>query len=508
MTISDFLSGFTNYPVLFVGTGISLRYFENSYSWDSLLQTIVRSYNSEEEHYLDLKARCTEGESSCNYSKLATLIEAEFNLVAENNRNGQFKSINDEFYQHMRNGKKYSRFKLYISELFSSLTLKKDVDEEIEMLRLASKNISSVITTNYDCFIEKAFEFTPLIGNDILLSNPYGSVYKIHGCVSHPGDIIITDEDYKKFNHRYELLNAQLLSLFIHNPIIFIGYSVTDPDIKRLLKTIFTYVEPNTDLAKRIRNNFLLVDYSPGSDNLNVVEHDVDIEGVNSTIRINRIKTDRYIDIYKSLSELTLPVSAMDIRKVQMIVKEIYAGGSIRVEIIEDIDKMKNHDKILAIGSSKSIQYHYLSTKDMIRKYFDIMDKGDAAPLTLINKPRIADTQFFPVMGFSTLSSSIDDVARLKRIQKQNVDNYLSSTCRFHLSRHTSVLDILNDNTIARTYKYMAIMASLSEGMVSLEDVESFLRSRSDTEKVTSDYRRLLSLYDILKYGPRGRRKK
>ena len=169
------------------------------------------------------------------------------------------------------------------------------------MLRLASKNISSVITTNYDSFIEDVFGFTPLIGNDILLSNPYGSVYKIHGSVSYPGDIIITEEDYKKFNHRYELINAQLLSLFIHNPIIFIGYSVTDPDIKRLLKTIFTYVEPNTDLASRIRNNFLLVDYCPGSNNLDVVEHDVDVEGVNSTIRINRIKTDRYFDIYKSI---------------------------------------------------------------------------------------------------------------------------------------------------------------------------------------------------------------
>ena len=45
MTISDFFSGFSNYPVLFVGTGISLRYFENSYSWDSLLQEIVKSYN-------------------------------------------------------------------------------------------------------------------------------------------------------------------------------------------------------------------------------------------------------------------------------------------------------------------------------------------------------------------------------------------------------------------------------------------------------------------------------
>ena len=33
-----------------------------------------------------------------------------------------------------------------------------------------------------DRHILKIFDFSPLIGNDILLSNPYGSVYKIHGC--------------------------------------------------------------------------------------------------------------------------------------------------------------------------------------------------------------------------------------------------------------------------------------------------------------------------------------
>lgn len=38
------------------------------------------------------------------------------------------------------------------------------------------------------------FSFNPLIGNDILLSNPYGSVYKIHGCISAPDKIIITEK--------------------------------------------------------------------------------------------------------------------------------------------------------------------------------------------------------------------------------------------------------------------------------------------------------------------------
>lgn len=41
----------------------------------------------------------------------------------------------------------------------------------------------------------------------------------------------------------------------------------------------------------------------------------------------------------------------MDIRKVQNVVREIYAGGSIKVSITEDLDKLENSDKVLVVGS-------------------------------------------------------------------------------------------------------------------------------------------------------------
>src|SRR5699024_10969293 len=130
--------------------------------------------------------------------------------------------------------------------LLGSLTYKSEMLDEIRDLKKVRKNISSVITTNYDCLIEDVFEFSPLVGNEILLSNPYGTVYKIHGCVSDPKRIIINQNDYDNFNTKYELIRAQLLSLFIHNPIIFIGYSISDENIKNLLKTIFNYVDINS----------------------------------------------------------------------------------------------------------------------------------------------------------------------------------------------------------------------------------------------------------------------
>ena len=183
-----------------------------------------------------------------------------------------------------------------------------------------------------------------------MLSNPYGSVYKIHGCVSDIQNIIITEEDYERFDKRYELIRAQLLSLFIHNPIIFIGYSISDVNIKNILKTIFMCIEPNSKNAERIRKNFLLVEHQKDSISEEIREHDIDIEGF-GTIRINKRKTDNYEIIYKSLSNLHLSVSAMDVRKFQDVFKEIKTGGEIKVGITDDLETLKNGEKVLAIGS-------------------------------------------------------------------------------------------------------------------------------------------------------------
>ena len=225
--------------------------------------------------------------------------------------------------------------------------------------------------------IENIFEFKPLIGNNILLSNPYGSVYKIHGCISQPENIIISENDYREFEKKYELIRAQLLSLFIHNSIIFLGYNVGDDNIRNLLKTIFTYVKPNSILAEKIKNNFLLIEYDEGSNNKDVHDHDIVLES-NTTIRVNKIKTDDYIAIYEALASIQLPVSTMDIRKVQSIVKEIYEGGSIQVNIIDDIESLKNSEKVIAIGNVNRISYDYQRQCEIMSNYFKIIDEDNS----------------------------------------------------------------------------------------------------------------------------------
>jgi hypothetical protein len=497
MNITEYISNYTNHPVLFIGSGFSFRYLTQTYTWNDLLSKVCEDLWGNDERYLDIKAKCTVN-GICSFAKVASNIEILFNEALEQDRNGKFKEINDIFYDNMRNGITLSRFKIYIAKLVNTDELKEGVEDEISELKKARKNIGSIITTNYDKLTENIFEFNPLVGNDILLSNPYGSVYKIHGCVDDVSKIIITEEDYKLFDERYELIRAQMLSLFIHNPIIFLGYNIGDDNIKKVLKTIFSYIPNNTVEAEKVRKNFLLVEYEKGSSNLEITDHDIVING--SNIRINKLKTDDFLSLYHAIATISLPISAMDVRKVQTIVKEIYSGGNIKVMITENLDDMRNGDRILAIGSSKTIRYQFMTTSEMTQNYFDIIDESNSAILSLINKQTIADNQYFPIYGFSTICDDINNVDRLKQIQKTNVESYITQKCYQHSNMHNTICDINEDNAIAASYKNHAIMFSVNSGNIPLSDLENYLRSLPVENRKTTDYKRLLCLYDLKKY--------
>lgn len=496
MDIKDFVSKYHTHPVLFIGTGMSMRYLLKSYSWRGLLEQIVVDLTGNDEDFLNIDSHC-----NGNCPMMASEIEKMFNQKLEEDRNGNFKSVNDFFFQEKREGRDNSRFKIYISQLLANNQLKPEMIDEIKALKTIRKNISSIITTNYDDLVEQVFQFSPLVGNKILLSNPYGAVYKIHGSTDDPSTIIITEADYKKFDTKYELIRAQLLSLFMHNPIIFMGYSLTDENIKNLLHTIFSYVDSSSDEAEKIRNNFLVVDRDEGNDSTEVSEYDIVVDSKN--IKVNKIKTDNFIAIYQALSELRLPISAMDIRKVQDIVGDIYRGtNGIKVEITEDLEKLGNSDKVLAIGSNKTIRYQYQTARELMVNYFSVIEEADEQRLSLIDKYKINNAQYFPIYGFCRINKNIGHEAALKKNQDYKIEclrKNVEIDKRLD-SNHKTIFGILKDENIRPSYKTSAIIYSvLIKKCIDIDDLEVYLREY-EGEKST-EYNKLLVIYDYLKYG-------
>ena len=123
MKIQEFIHNFRNHPIMFIGTGLSLRYLSNSYSWEELLKKIAWEFNPNEEYYLDIKAEYMKDQNYA-FEKIAAHLEKDFNKYLQDNRNGKFKHINDIFYENMKKGLNISRFKLYIANLLKDIKIK------------------------------------------------------------------------------------------------------------------------------------------------------------------------------------------------------------------------------------------------------------------------------------------------------------------------------------------------------------------------------------------------
>lgn len=107
-----------------------------------------------------------------------------------------------------------------------------------------------IVTTNYDEFIEKNFEYysngnvpyninrlrsTTLI-ND--LRSPLRTIVKIHGCVTSPLDIVLDRASFYHARKDNTPLFTALAAIMTVSTILFLGYSVSDPDIQLLLESI------------------------------------------------------------------------------------------------------------------------------------------------------------------------------------------------------------------------------------------------------------------------------
>lgn len=413
-------------------------------------------------------------------------------------RNGKFREVNDEYYRYMEQGFNISRFKLYIAKLFSSLRLRTEKLGEIEKLKKARRNISSVITTNYGQFIEKELGFIPLIGNNILLSNPYGSVYKIHGSVDAPADIVITAEDYVTFDERYTLIQAQVLSTFIYHPIVFLGYSLQDQNIRKLLKAVFLNVDPNSELGNKVRNNFLLVNYEAGSSNLNLTDFDATLDESGHTVRIKQLATDNYSALYDAISMLDLPVSAMDIRKVHDVIRDIHSGGKIKVKVVDDINDMQNGDRVIAIGTNKTVSVTVKTKRDLIIEYFELIESRSNAILAINSQP-FSEKEYFPVFGFAQVCEHINKVEIMKQREWKRVlalfgGNYTPK------SNGCPIEEILQDTTICKSYKEREIHHAVRNRTVSLDNLKVYLLGLGEDERYKTENRKLLCLYDLMMY--------
>jgi len=68
------------------------------------------------------------------------------------------------------------------------------------------------------------------------LRSPVRLIVKAHGCVSNPGQVVLTRSQYFEQRRQYANFFRVLDALFLSSSLLFVGYSLSDPDIQLVLE--------------------------------------------------------------------------------------------------------------------------------------------------------------------------------------------------------------------------------------------------------------------------------
>ncbi|MDO4650114.1 MAG: SIR2 family protein, partial [Eubacteriales bacterium] len=234
MNVVDVVQNFKTIPFLFVGSGMSRRYYGLP-DWEGLLSHFAQIVSTDEFIYNSYLSKA-EGEICKNglLPKVAELIQRDFDQKWF--RDSSIRTLNEKELDFVKRG--VSPFKVEIAAYIRRMCIEKEaMSEEIALLEQISKHsIAGVITTNYDRFLEDHLNgFNTYIGqNQLVFSTLQGvaEIYKIHGSIDSPDTIVINDVDYSNFNQKSAYLAAKLMTIFVENPIIFMGYSISDKNIQ------------------------------------------------------------------------------------------------------------------------------------------------------------------------------------------------------------------------------------------------------------------------------------
>ena len=114
---------------------------------------------------------------------------------------------------------------------------------------------SAIVTTNYDKLLERSFASTGSLPktpthSDVDALGPLlfdGSFFilKAHGDIDRPDGMVLTTRDYQEIIHANPAFNSIFSAILLTKAILFVGYSLSDPDFRLLLDRQLTIFKGN-----------------------------------------------------------------------------------------------------------------------------------------------------------------------------------------------------------------------------------------------------------------------
>ncbi len=502
-------------PFLFVGSGLTRRYL-NTPGWLKMLEHFISRIAKDEYSYSMYKNQASEGRNDIlNLPKLASIIAKDFN--ARWYQDETFRTNNIELRKQVAQGVK----PIKAETAYYIKSFRQTVDQhtsEIELLKeLCRDSISGIITTNFDTFLDELSNYKCYIGQSELLISPIqgiAEIYKIHGCVNNPSSLVLDDTDYQNFITNMQYISAKLLTIFLEYPVIFLGYSISDPNIKRIFEAILDCL--GEDKKALLKNRLFFVEYS-GESNINhsIGSHTISLGS--RSLEMTKIVLSDYSLLYKSLHNYQMKIPVRILRHLRKAFFEytITTQPSSTVQVLDLDDVDYEHDQLLVtLGKSSDMSRYGLlgiTPNDIYKDIFmnNLSSKFTADDILIAIAKNEKSATILP--KYKYITNAKNEIPPDLTVYEE-YDDFLSKTTKKNRNIGTitdrSVLGILHSEKTKSIPAYY--LQFLTEDEMDIEDLGEYLNSLFvnapdlfDTIKEgnkRSDIRRLIRIYDFLKY--------
>lgn len=511
--LDQIVKGFNAPPFLFVGSGLSRRYLGTP-SWQELLDHLISMIAADEfshSMYSDDARDPKSGE--VNLPKLASIITEDFKTKWRTDKS--FRSDDPELLAQVASGVK--PIKAEVAHYLRSFSPNNEkYGNEIELLKnLCAKSISGIITTNYDTFLDNLTKFACYVGQTELLTSPtqgIAEIYKIHGCVMKPETLVFDESDYQHFIDKMKYLSAKLLTIFLEYPVIFLGYSITDKNIRNIFDAILDCLDDGKKAL--LKGRLFFIEFS-GDDTpaYEISSHTISLGS--RYLEMTKIRMFDYSILYESMQRYQMKIPMRILRHLKQAFFEYTittkASNTIQVLNLDDID-YENEEILVTLGRSsemskfgllgiisddiyKDIFLDTLSSKFQADDILEVIARLEKSATKLPKYKYLNQAKKQPPSNLRTIESTYDDfiseTAIHDRSKKQFVERSVKGILKYH-------------NQMPAYY-----MQFLNEDEMKLEDLESYLISEftKDPDIITNaksgkrtDLKRLIRIYDFLKY--------
>ena len=276
--------------MLFAGAGLSRRHLLLP-SWYELLEGVLDEINSENplDFFLQRKG---------NLIDAAKDVSIAVHTWAWGKGKGQFpEELYDATSSHVNFLKHIVAAK--ISAATAETQNGSGPARPAEIDSLGNLNLQNIVTTNYDEFWELLFGFSAVSGLDSIFHNPKEgvNVLKVHGCLTEPPSMVLLPEDYENYSVRHRYVFSKLLVYFAEHPVLFVGYSLSDPDISELI------VETAKALKKQYLENVFVLSMGQEPESTPDKSTRFRVSAESGSAEVNLIKTEEFDWVYQAFPQ-------------------------------------------------------------------------------------------------------------------------------------------------------------------------------------------------------------